>query len=237
MLKTIPFYQSLLGQGTTTEILLYGLIEVLSYEKGFCYASNKYLAEELGISIGTLANTLSNISKKGWVQVQFNDENQREAIIPQLWGDSLNNEGGVNLKMNKYKKKDIIDKYNSNNKDKSLLLEGESPKSEVVEKSSYGNEEINTILEDFEILFGYKAKNDSYNRRAIYNMLRAKDKGKVWLRNMMWLWSESRNDPYSKRISDFVDLQKNYMSLMEWGQRKSINEKNGEFKWNLNELD
>ena len=231
MLKTIPFYQNLLGQGTTTEILLYGLIEVLSYEKGFCYASNKYLAEELGISVGTLANTLSNIAKKGWVQVQFNDENQREAIIPQLWGASLINEGGVNLKMNKYKKKDIIDNNNINNKDKSLLLRPEP------HKETFGNEEINQILIDFESLFGYKAKNDTYNRRAIYNMLRAKDKGSVWLHNMMWLWHESRSDQFSKRISDFVDLQKNWMSLMEWGQRKSINEKTEDFKWNLNELD
>ena len=83
-MKTIPYYQDLTGKGSTTEILLYGLIEVLSFKDGHCFASNQALGEMLGISKGTAANALSVISKKGWVRIETDGDNHRTAIIPQL---------------------------------------------------------------------------------------------------------------------------------------------------------
>lgn len=83
-MKTIPYYQDLTGKGNTTEILLYGLIEVLSFREGYCFASNQALGEMLGVSKGTAANALSAISKKGWVRIEMDNDNHRTAIIPQL---------------------------------------------------------------------------------------------------------------------------------------------------------
>ena len=83
MNKSIPFYSSLLGEGTTNEILLYGLIEVLSFKDDFCYASSEYMAERLGLAQGTIKNLLSSIAKKGWIHVEV-EGNKRVAIMPIL---------------------------------------------------------------------------------------------------------------------------------------------------------
>ena len=53
-----------------SEILLYGLIEVLSFKEGYCFASNQYLAENLDMAKGTIANLLARIAKKGWVLIE-----------------------------------------------------------------------------------------------------------------------------------------------------------------------
>ena len=83
MIKAIPFFSSLVGEGTTTEILLYGLIETLSVKEGYCYASSDYMAEQLGLSAGTIKNLLSTIRNKGWVEVTV-EGNKRIAIQPLL---------------------------------------------------------------------------------------------------------------------------------------------------------
>ena len=229
MLKTIPFHQELLENGTVMEVLLYGLIEVLSYEKGFCYASNAYLAKELGISAGTLANKLSNISKKGWVQVQFNDTSQREAIIPQfvggftpeLRGGSLYDEGGVHCTMNKYIKKDnIVD--NITNKDKSLLVIGETPVDGVVENSKrYGNEQVNEAFDLWEEMMGLEQKTSKKNRWAAYNLVRSK--GIEWIQNSLKILIVAKATAYVPKeisgIANFEDLERNWERLWDWGKR------------------
>lgn len=84
MPKHIPFYPELLEEkATTNEILLYGLIDVLSFSQGYCYASSEYMASQLGIAAGTLKNLLSSLAKRGWIQVEVNG-NKRVAIMPLL---------------------------------------------------------------------------------------------------------------------------------------------------------
>lgn len=82
-MKSIPFYSELLKGGTTNEVLLYGLIEALSFSKGFCWATNETLAERLGVSEGTVKNLLSSISKKSWVEVKVAG-NRRISVKPLL---------------------------------------------------------------------------------------------------------------------------------------------------------
>lgn len=84
MIKHIPFFSMLLKeQATTNEVLLYGLLESLAQEEGFCYASNEYMAEQLGLAKGTIKNLLSYLSKRGWVTVE-SEGNKRIAITPLL---------------------------------------------------------------------------------------------------------------------------------------------------------
>ena len=83
-MKHIPFYSELLEEkATTNEILLYGLIETLSFTEGFCYASSEFMAKQLGLTAGTIKNMLSSLSKKGWVSVEV-EGNKRIAITPLL---------------------------------------------------------------------------------------------------------------------------------------------------------
>lgn len=82
-MKSIPFYSELLKSGTTNEVLLYGLIEALSFSEGFCWATNETMAGRLGVSKGTVKNILSAIAKKGWVEVKVVG-NKRVSIRPLL---------------------------------------------------------------------------------------------------------------------------------------------------------
>lgn len=120
-MKTIPYYQDLTGKGSTTEILLYGLIEVLSFREGYCFASNQALGEMLGVSKGTAANALSAISKKGWVLIEMDNDSHRTAIIPQLeiGTPSQKNEAPLHKIVNPplHKKMNIYNKKIDNKKD------------------------------------------------------------------------------------------------------------------------
>lgn len=221
-----------------SEILLYGLIEVLSFKEGYCFASNQYLAENLDMAKGTIANLLARIAKKGWVLIEVDEQNHRTAIKPnltitpltkELTPPSLNNEPPLNSRINIYNKT-ILKEDNITNK----LVIGDSPTkmSELVDeavKKSYGNEEINYFFSLFARIFGYEMKQTQANRRAVYNFIRAKDKGPEWLEKIMILWYNSREDKYSPRISDFADLQSKQNALMEWGQRKSMDKKSEEY--------
>lgn len=214
-----------------SEILLYGLIEVLSYKEGYCFASNQYLAENLDIAKGSVANLLSKIAKKGWVLIEVDEQNHRTAIKPnltiapltkKLTPHSQNNEPPLNSRINIYNES-ILKEDNITNK----LVIGDSPTkmSELVDeavKKSYGNEEINYFFDLFKRIFGYEMKQTQANRRAVYNFIRTKNKGSAWLEKMMILWYNSREDKFSPRISDFADLQAKQNALMEWAQRKAI---------------
>ena len=198
--------------------MLYGLVEVLSYEKGFCYASNKYLAEQLGIKENSLPVILSSIKKKGWIQTKFDEKGRRQAIIPNL---VIEDEGLIHIKQ--ILKKDNIVDNSFNNKDKSLLLKGESPKSEVVEKSSYGNEQINEAFKLWEEMTGLEQKNSQRNRRSAYNLVRSK--GLEWIENSLKILLVAKSSSFVRKevsgIANFNDLEQNWEYLWDWGRQKA----------------
>ena len=219
-MRIIPYHQELQGQGSMSEILLYGLIEVLSYKEGYCFASNQYLAENLDIAKGSVANLLSKIAKKGWVLIEVDEQNHRTAIKPnltiapltkELTPHSQNNEPPLNSRINIYNETILKEDIISNKLDISQTA-----------KETYGNQEINEAFERFKEIFGYEMKQTQANRRAVYNFIRAKNKGSAWLEKIMILWYNSREDKFSPRISDFADLQAKQNALMEWAQRKAI---------------
>ena len=103
----------------------------------------------------------------------------------------------------------------NNNK---LLLD--KPKTQ----EQYGNEQINEMFEIWNEMFGYKPKNSPENRRAVYNMLRAKEKGKEWLLNTMKILKEAQKDRYAGKdvngVANFAELSYNYDKIWKWGSSK-----------------
>lgn len=124
-----------------------------------------------------------------------------------LTGEIKDNKDKLIIKTNT--NKEIIDNTN-------VLSMAQEPKTE------YGNVEINWAFNTFYDMFGYPMKRTARNTHAVWNMLRAKDKGKDWLVQMLNLWYLSRNDKYSPRISDFYELSQKHDKLMEWGQRAAL---------------
>lgn len=52
---------------TSTQKLLIAMISNLSNQRGYCYATNNYLAEVLNINPGTVSQSISDLEKKGYL--------------------------------------------------------------------------------------------------------------------------------------------------------------------------
>ena len=101
---------------------------------------------------------------------------------------------------------------------------------EAEPRTAYGNENINRMYDLWEEMFGYRPKNSLDNRRAVYNMLRAKDKGEKWLVDTMRLLQGAQNDKYAGKdingISNFKELSYNCEKVWKWGSSKARQVKN-----------
>jgi hypothetical protein len=91
MLRSIPFYASLLGRelssktlSTNSHVLLYGAIEVHSFGQLKCIASNKTLAEDTGIGVTQIARLLKGMKDGGWIEYEFDKDNNRGVVTPLL---------------------------------------------------------------------------------------------------------------------------------------------------------
>lgn len=195
------------------------------------WESPEKTGEFLGKSKGTIIHARQELESKGLIKCVKNTGRGKAYRVVRLsefvHSDYTNSSTQTGRECIAYNKKENK-VYSITNK----LVIGDSPMGELVDeavKKSYGNEEINYFFSLFAKIFGYEMKQTQANRRAVYNFIRAKDKGPEWLEKIMILWYNSREDKYSPRISDFADLQSKQNALMEWGQRKSMNKKSEEY--------
>lgn len=95
----------------------------------------------------------------------------------------------------------------------------------LVKTEEYGKPEINEMFDIWQQMFGYRPTNSPINRRAIYNMLRGKDRGREWLINTMKILKEAQKDRFAGKevngVANFADLQHNYDKIWKWGSRKA----------------
>lgn len=120
-----------------------------------------------------------------------------------------------------------ITKEQINNNTNVLLLD--TSKKTELQKTSYGSERINEAFNWWHEAFGYELKPSQANRRAVWNMLRAKNKGEQWVKQMLALLVEAKRDKYSGiRIANFADLQRDWEKLLAWGSAKYEQKANNE---------
>lgn len=89
MLRSIPFYASLLGReltsktlSTNSHVLLYGAIEVHSFGPLECVASNETLSKDTGVSKDRIYRYLKEMKLGGWIDYTLDKNNQRIKIVP-----------------------------------------------------------------------------------------------------------------------------------------------------------
>lgn len=61
--------------------ILLAKINLLSYEKGYCYASNKYLGELIKVSSRTITRLISELKNADLITIKYSDENERRIFI------------------------------------------------------------------------------------------------------------------------------------------------------------
>lgn len=66
--------------------LMYGLISGLTNEKGYCWASNKYFAEKIGVSKTAVSLWIKNLREAGYITVELEYRGEsREVEMRKIW--------------------------------------------------------------------------------------------------------------------------------------------------------
>jgi SOS-response transcriptional repressor LexA len=69
-------------EGNPTKALLFGLLTSLASKNGFCYASNRFLAQKLGRKdLFTISKYLTELEKEGWIKREFVEGDVRKIYI------------------------------------------------------------------------------------------------------------------------------------------------------------
>lgn len=62
------------------EKLLYAMITSLACKEGYCFATNKYFAEELGVHPKTVSSWISDLRDKNFIKIELK-RNENKQII------------------------------------------------------------------------------------------------------------------------------------------------------------
>ncbi len=71
------------------EKLLYALITALSNKEGYCYASNKYLGEKLGVDHKTVSRWIANLRKYNYLVIDIIRNEQQEVIQRKIYPNDI----------------------------------------------------------------------------------------------------------------------------------------------------
>jgi uncharacterized phage protein (TIGR02220 family) len=107
--------------------IMYGLISGLTNEKGYCWASNKYFAEKMGVSKTAVSLWIKNLKEAGYITVEFEYKDESKevemrkiwivknelATIPTINNESVESQKSVKKEKYKDEIKEIIDYLNS----------------------------------------------------------------------------------------------------------------------------
>ncbi len=57
----------------STEKLVYGVITSLANNKGYCYASNEYIAKKVNLSKRSISKAISDLKKANYIRFETDD--------------------------------------------------------------------------------------------------------------------------------------------------------------------
>lgn len=81
-----------------TAKMLFGRLVALSTQKGYCFASNKYLGTQIGIEPRQIRRVLSELQEKGFVKREIDNvmspTQERRIYLVIQWGEGVDDRGG-----------------------------------------------------------------------------------------------------------------------------------------------
>ena len=237
----------LVEQGDHIKALLYGLISSLVSKEGYCWASNKYLAEKLGRKDDSIiSKKVQELEDEGWLLSEVNRQagNQRKIWIsiqtplrkkpqtstektaegrrkyPQT-SSEISEDSNIR---EKYKEKD-----KRSNKRAEARQDVEVVESEVVKDTKSSTDLVNQVFEVF-----YKTVNPAINygnkgTRAAAEWL-IKKYGLEKTIGMARFACEIQGQPYSPTITTPYQLKENLGKLMIYYQKQVNKPQSGVLK-------
>ncbi|HAB65767.1 MAG TPA: hypothetical protein DCE23_00220 [Firmicutes bacterium] len=102
-----------------TDKLVYGMINSLSNNKEYCYASNSYFANMLSVKEKTISNSINNLKRKKYIDVKFVNRQRRIYLNSEIVSKENSkvlekNEDKTIVKNYQYKRKEYTRKNNKN---------------------------------------------------------------------------------------------------------------------------
>lgn len=61
--------------------LLYGLLVLLTYQEGYCYANNSYLSDKLNLGTRAITRLLKELSNNNYIKMEFKHKFIRKIFI------------------------------------------------------------------------------------------------------------------------------------------------------------
>lgn len=186
---------------------------------GWFYSTNENLADRLPFGGATIRRAVEHLEEMGLLETKLAGMPAKKyfrlqfAQIEQASLLKLSNHVCSNLATKNNKKNNTLSKDN-----------GEKSQCEGVEKSEYGNHEVNALLELWEHETGLTANVAKANRLAAYNLLRRR--GFDGAKKVVEMCGRAikSGDQYAPRVASFRDLQGQYEKLSKleaWDLRRA----------------
>lgn len=222
----IPAEVMLADDLNATEKITYAVIA--GFRKFF--GSNKWLAQRLGVAERTAQDNVAKLVAKGYVRRKIVDESRRVLVAVRDFEDRPAQKTPAQNAVEPAQSK------GAGEIDRQVVDDAKAPqnagkmlstrKTEVAEPvKNFGSEKINRQFEKWAELFGVPQKNSAQNRRACFNLLRAKDKGEEWLGKTMQLAKLAQGDRFAGRKvnanAGFADIQRNWADIWLWGKKQA----------------
>ena len=106
---------------SSTDKLVMGVINSLSNNKEYCYASNDYFSKELNVGTKTISNSLSKLKKLGFIYIEYVKKDRHIYMNPKIVMEENSKVSEKNLpvmveenyqqKRKDYKKKNTYEKH------------------------------------------------------------------------------------------------------------------------------
>lgn len=135
---------------TSNEKLLYATITGLTKQKGYCYASNDYLAEKMNTSKRSISRWLNNLEKKGYINrnLTYKEDSKEveERQIYTLLSGGVRNDMGSRQKSHEPHDRNGNTPHVTNGIENSELINSQS-NSEVDNKDHFSDKELEERFE------------------------------------------------------------------------------------------
>lgn len=196
--------------------------EIASYGANGCYRKREELMQRLGIKERAFNASAKRLRDCGYIEEQrYFGRVIRKSTLGFAKSQKNTARTSEKTKNDKTPKKDTKrakSPEKTPNRACSAIVE-------VVEKENDAenkrNKAIDMMFDYWKQELGFEQKQSRANRYACYNMLRAKDKGKNWIGEMIVYLKMAKADKFSGiKINNYADLQRDYEKLYGWATSK-----------------
>jgi hypothetical protein len=195
--------------------LLYGEITALSNKEGYCWATNTYFAQLYGVSKISVSRWVSSLVEKGFIKIELlNKQNSKEVLRKLYIPHNKIVKGGIN--------KNVKGNNTSINNTNNTITK-------VIGGTTYGNVDINTVMDDLYTGIGLKPVNVKAQRIAASNLI--KRHGLENTRKLIKIALQlQETDTYASRITSMQDLWNKQNNILVSIKKNHDNQNNNQIR-------